>query len=248
MKLRGGNYLFPTPQTIDSTRPFESQGFSAFSRPCSFNEDQFMTNADFLQSAKSKFAVRFFFSDNNENVTFPQSVNISGFPRTTEIRYRNFSLAHTYIFSSNLLNEARVGFHRNFDAFNAQSPFSWSGIGVAAAAQNDSLPCTTILGSYNACAAPSFSAVVDSYDFLDSVSYVHGHHSMRFGGGFSRGRVYFRSYENDDQIEFLSYPDFLLGLDGVTNGSGFSNVFLSVAFTGLFAHSLQAWDGNLRPG
>ena len=102
-----------------------------------------------------------------------------------------------------------------------------------------------MLGSYNICAAPSFSAVVDSYDFLDSVSYVRGRHSMRFGGGISRGRVYFRSYQNNDQILFLSYPDFLLGLDGVTNGSGFSNVFLSVRFNGLFPHLLQVWDGNL---
>ena len=245
MKLPDGSYLFPTPQTIDPTRPFESQGFSAFSRACSFNEDQFMTNADFLQSTKSKFAVRFFFANSAQNTTFRQSVNIPGFPRTTEIRFRNFSFAHTYIFNSNLLNEARVGFHRNFDGFSAQAPFSWSGIGVAAAAQNDNLPCITMLGSYNICAAPSFSAVVDSYDFLDSVSYVRGRHSMRFGGGISRGRVYFRSYQNNDQILFLSYPDFLLGLDGVTNGSGFSNVFLSVRFNGLFPHLLQVWDGNL---
>src|SRR5262249_17264137 len=54
MKLPNGAYVIPTPQTVDPSKPFESQGFSAFSIACPYTEDQFMTNGDWEVSAKSK--------------------------------------------------------------------------------------------------------------------------------------------------------------------------------------------------
>ncbi len=39
-KLPDGSYLIPTPQTVDSSKPFTSSGFSAFTQPCNFAEDQ----------------------------------------------------------------------------------------------------------------------------------------------------------------------------------------------------------------
>src|SRR6478609_9036035 len=245
MKLPDGSLLIPTPQTIDFSKPFDSQGLSVVSRPCDFNENQFMTNADFRQSEKSTFSVRYFFSDSNSHISFPQHVNIPGFPRVALARYQNLSIAHTYIFNSNFLNEFRIGFHRVHDDFSAESPFSWSSLGVAAAAQNNNFPCITILGSYNACSAFPFAGATTSYDLVDSVSYVRGRHYLSFGGGLSRFQENFRNFRNDDQIEFLSYPDFLLGQDGASNGSGVSNVFFSLAVTGLFDRSYRAWGGHL---
>jgi hypothetical protein len=245
MKLPDGSFLIPTPQSIDRSKPFESQGFSAFSRPCDFNENQFMTNADFLQSERSRFSGRYFFSDSNSHISFPQHVNIPGFSRVALARYQNVSIAHTYIFSPYLLNEFRAGFHRVHDDFSAQSPFSWSSLGVTAAQQNDQYPCILILGSNSACSAFPFAGADNTYDLVNSVSYVHGHHYLRFGAGLSRFQENFRNFRNDDQIEFLSYPDFLLGQDGGTNGSGVSNVFFSLAVTGLFDRSYRSWGGHL---
>ncbi len=59
-KLPDGAHLIPTPQTVDPTLPFASQGFSALSEPCQFNENQFLTNVDYLVSEKSKISGRFF--------------------------------------------------------------------------------------------------------------------------------------------------------------------------------------------
>ena len=53
-KLPNGNYLMPTPQTINPSLPFDSQGSLVFSEACPFTEDQFMTNADYEMSSKSK--------------------------------------------------------------------------------------------------------------------------------------------------------------------------------------------------
>src|SRR5262249_41349874 len=64
LKLPDGSFLIPTPQTVDRSKPFSSQGFSVFSEPCHFDEDQFLTNFDYIPSANSKLAGRFFFADN----------------------------------------------------------------------------------------------------------------------------------------------------------------------------------------
>src|SRR6516225_3895111 len=60
-KLPDGSFLVPTPQIIDPSKPFASQGFSAFSEPCHFNENQVLFNMDYTGLPKTHLATRFFF-------------------------------------------------------------------------------------------------------------------------------------------------------------------------------------------
>ena len=53
-KLPDGAFLIPTPQTVDPTKPFVQQGFSVFTEPCHFNEDQLSANVDYLVSAEEQ--------------------------------------------------------------------------------------------------------------------------------------------------------------------------------------------------
>ena len=53
-KLADGSFLIPTPQTVDPTKPLSQQGFSVFTEPCHFSEDQFVTNVDYLASPNSR--------------------------------------------------------------------------------------------------------------------------------------------------------------------------------------------------
>src|SRR5205823_11767345 len=73
LKLPNGEYAIPTPQTISPASAFALRGFSAFSVPAKFREDQFLGNLDFLHTAKSKFAGRFFLGDGNQNLSLPAS-------------------------------------------------------------------------------------------------------------------------------------------------------------------------------
>src|SRR4029077_6932377 len=96
LKLPNGSFLIPTPQTLDSSAPFADEGFSVFTQPCRFDEDQFSTNLDYLISPKSKIAARFFFANDAETVTFPgnginPSGNIPGFVSPDNSNYRVFS-------------------------------------------------------------------------------------------------------------------------------------------------------------
>src|SRR5215510_9061890 len=89
LKLPNGQFAIPTPQTINPAQPFPLQGFSSFSVPATFDEDQFLVNLDYLHTDKSKFAGRFFLANSNQNLSFPPSqlaTSAPGFPQLTDAR------------------------------------------------------------------------------------------------------------------------------------------------------------------
>ena len=70
-KLPDGSFLIPAPQTVDPSKPFTSSGFSAFTKPCDFREDQGLGNLNYLISEKSQLTARFFVAESDQLVTFP---------------------------------------------------------------------------------------------------------------------------------------------------------------------------------
>jgi hypothetical protein len=112
LKLPNGSYAIPTPQVVNPSLAFALRGFSAFSVPAKFREDQLLTNLDFVQNAKSRFAGRFFLSDGNQNLSLPASqvgTSAPGFPQLIDSRMRNLTVSHTYTLSAGLLNQADFG-------------------------------------------------------------------------------------------------------------------------------------------
>ena len=71
-KLPDGSFLIPTPQTVDPSKPFASSGFSAFTQPCNFEEDQGLGNLDYVISQKSQLAARFFIAEQRSVGYFPR--------------------------------------------------------------------------------------------------------------------------------------------------------------------------------
>src|SRR5207344_416966 len=70
-KLPDGSFLIPTPQTVDRSKPFALSGFSSFTQPCNFREDQGLGNLDYIVSPKSQLAARFFIANTAQLITFP---------------------------------------------------------------------------------------------------------------------------------------------------------------------------------
>jgi Carboxypeptidase regulatory-like domain len=154
LKLSDGTFLIPTPQTVDPAKPLALQGFSTFTDPCHFNEDQYSTNFDYLARKNSQISARFFLANDDETVTFPgnglnPSGNIRGFPSPSNTAFIVFSLAHNYTFRNALLNQARIGYIRTRTSTEAGAPFKWSDVGVAEGemSNNNELPSLHILGS-----------------------------------------------------------------------------------------------------
>ncbi len=70
LQLANGDYLIPTPQSVDPGLPLTAQGRSAFSSPCTFDEDQFVTNLQLHLSDKSSIVARYFQANSDQVGTF----------------------------------------------------------------------------------------------------------------------------------------------------------------------------------
>ena len=261
LQLKGpnGQYVIPTPQSIDPTKPFESQGFSAFSVACPFTEDQFMTNLDWQKSPNSKFEGRFFFANSDTTFTMPQA-NLGGgtgpgFPVALTNDFRNFTLTHTYIFSPALVNRAEVGFHRTLGLFAQSKVFSFSEIGATVPSFDDKIPAIGLdFGSPNGLSLGGNGQTVhlaqNVYTFQDSVSWNRGRHNVRFGAGVTREQLNEVGFHYIAGALYLSWADFLLGLDANHNGTApfgpfaTSNVIASLDLPGFFDRAWRVWETN----
>ena len=268
LQLKGpnGQFVIPTPQTVDSSKAFDSQGFSAFSTPCPYTEDQFMTNSDWQMSEKSKLAGRFFFANSDTVYSIPQA-NFGGgtapdFPVGLKNNFRNFTLTHSYVFSPSLVNQATLGYHRTFAFFNQSKLFSYSQVGATVPAFDDTIPEIAIdfpsnTGLTLGGNGQTIQIAQNNYNFQDSLSWTHGRHSFRFGGGVAREQLNNIGFHYVGGEIYLSWPDFLLGLNGTDNGTGpfltavtgqpnpgISNLFVSLDLPGVFDRAYRVWEAN----
>lgn len=252
LKFPDGSFLIPTPQTVDSEKPIPSQGFSVFTQPCSFAEDQGLGNVDYVVSQSQRLAARFFGADSRQTVTFPGGTfgtpgNIRGFKSPIDSKFVVVSLAHTYIINSSLLNKAKIGYVRTSTMTSATAPFKWADVGVSEGPMNEAneLPSLTILGSIGMSSVFPRTYTQNSFVFSDDLSWLKGAHALKFGESLTRLQDDLNFAGTGSYLQFLSWPDFLLGLDGGANGTGtFSNVFGSSDLFGLLNREFRAWEGS----
>ena len=251
-KLTNGSYLIPTPQTLESANTFASQGFSTISEPCSYDADQFLINGDYIQSSKSSFTLRSLWTNSSQTVSFPgnglnPAGNLSGFPSDVSNNFRVVSLSHTYTFSSNSLNQAHFGFVRTVGNTTANAPFSWSDLGVAAGElnQENELVNLNVLGSISFATGFPRQFAQNNYVVADDFTHVSGRHTFQAGGSLTRIQDNISIVGLGSLVQFLSWPDFLLGLNATQNGTQlFSNVNESVDSYGLLDREYRAWEGS----
>jgi outer membrane receptor protein involved in Fe transport len=239
----GGGFLIPAPQNPD--------GSSAISTACPFSENQFVTNIDFVQSQKSRWSGRFFWANNGQSNNFTNNAgtgdgNVPGFPTITDNQYRFFSLSNSYVFTPNLVNQVVVGFGRSVIANGAKqptvsvaggspAPFTLGALGINAPPNDNIAPSIAVLGNFATGGnGQGFSAVQNNYSFEDSLSFIHGRHSFRFGGGLSRQQINFEHFTFPGLLVFANMPDFLTG-----------NPFFTADVQGLVDRAWRATNGDL---
>lgn len=147
--------------------------------------------------------------------------NIPGFPSPSNSGFRVFSLAHVYSFRSNWLNELRIGYVRTRTCTEARTPFKWSDVGVSEGemSQSNDLPSLDILGSVTMASGFPRTFTQNSFVFGDALSFVHGPHAVRFGGSVTRLQNNVDLSGLGSFVLFLSWPDFLLGLNGARDSA-----------------------------
>jgi hypothetical protein len=240
LKGSNGQYVVPTPQTVDTSQPFFTQGSSTFSQACPFTEDQFLISVDYFPSVKNSINGRFFYSDDSQAALLPTNANISGFglpgfPQSNDNKFRVFSLSHIYSVSSKVVNQFMVGYHRLVGSVDQSEPFTYSDIGVTAPDFVNTFPEIGVVGSFQTGGnGQGIHIAQNKYNIADSVLWSGGRHSLHFGGGVERAEINQTDFHFFGGIEFPDYTQFLLGIGSFT-----------IDVPGLFNRYWRTWDWNL---
>jgi hypothetical protein len=260
-----GGYLFPLPTSVPSTTPCGTLVPFVVSKAGKFTDDQFTANWDReFRSGKDRVSERFFWSDSETDEPFggdsftlqtggvAQANNLN-FPLKLPLRDRFGSLAETHIFRPALVNEFRFGVSVINDKLVSVQPLTTSGQPITDTMLGITRPTDNVthdtyrfqltsfaIGPYPTNPQPTLS---DILSFIDTLSYVRGGHSLRFGGEFTRADVRRNTPVADNGFVFFfpspghsDFQNFLLGSTGLANAwSGLTNHDYRMASWSLFA-------------
>jgi hypothetical protein len=107
---------------------------------------------------------------------------------------------------------------------------------------NNELPSLAILGSISIASGFPRIFAQNSYVLSDDMSFVHRGHSIRVGGSLTRFQDNVNLQGLGSFLQFLGWPDFLLGLSAAGNDTAFSNVFASFDVFGITNRKFRVWE------
>jgi outer membrane receptor protein involved in Fe transport len=223
-RLSSGEFAIPSATTASGLSP--QSGISTF------HENQFNGNFDWTINGKHTFSAKNFFASNpthQANYNFAGLGNgptqLPGTGGDLDIIQALSSLTDTYVFSPNIVNQARFGFSRLRVTSVPEEPFTAQQFGIANPLGNlfPGLPTLTVTGLFTFGSSPlaDQSSRINSFGFQDTLSIVAGRHRLKLGGEYRRSQVnfYFNAFSRG-QLIFPTFANFLLGQSVSIIGSG----------------------------
>ncbi len=225
--LPNGQYLIPAPQVVENASNVDTGGFSSFSLPSTFSENQALGNLDWTPTSKQKFSGRYFWARDDTFSAF-STADLPGAPTTNVNENVNLALKYSYIFSPNMIDQASVGYHRIFGQVNSEYPITNQQLGMVPSCSSQPFsPIISVSGTFTLGGTFNDGQWADtrSYQAGDQFTWVHGAHTLKMGFDVETSRLPFADPETTrGTIGFSTFPDFLLGLSAAQNGSAFSNL------------------------
>jgi hypothetical protein len=250
-KLANGQYAVPSPQVkLPGTDPTQIPlGQSTFAPAATYREDQATVNLDQVLTAKNTLAARFFYSIAPTVQPFsPNAANVPGWG-TQQLQDNMMTvLSDTHVASANLVNVARFGYMRFDGLSSVQNPIAASDVGIGTPTGLAGVaPGVSIGGLFTTgdAGTPSQWQNTNSFIAQDTLSWMHGRHSLRMGLEAKRHRVDVNAPFSTDGLLFIAtFDDFLLGQSAAQNGSpsGISNVLGSNGSSGIFRRDERSTD------
>ena len=228
-KLKSGGYAIPTPQQVLNAGTKAAVGFSAFSIPATFSENQELANLDYVISPKHTLSLKAqyaiaptVFQFRGQQPPGAGAYSLSG----TQLETAKL----TSLLTNHLVNEARFSLFYLRASLNTLDEIHPSAIGLHPISPTfDVMPLITISGltSFGGASTDGSRAPQQTYEYSDQVSWSHGRHTIRFGADVQRV-----DYNIDvtgigrGTLTFNTFSDFLLGMSASQNGSptGLSNL------------------------
>jgi carboxypeptidase family protein len=112
--------------------------------------------------------------------------NIVGYGDTRQGHRQIFTFNDTKVFSSSLVNEARFGYNRLHLPFNPQTTLTSTEFGISNGVTN--FPQITVSGAFSFGGISGEPSLRGDYTAVlsDTLNWIHGKHSVKFGGEFRR--------------------------------------------------------------
>jgi hypothetical protein len=180
--------FFPQPNVGEN-------GFIA-TQTLSANNDQFGVRLDHYLSPADTLNFRYMYSGGpTTDPLSPVGANVPGFPVGEYNRAQNFVAQETHIFSPTTVGVARFSYLRNTflldEHLNHESPsdldFQYAPTLASAAG-----PPFIQVGGYASVGDPITgprNTYQNTFDLSGSLSWIHGRHELKFGGGYRRDQI-----------------------------------------------------------
>src|SRR5216684_7204071 len=188
----------PTATNVLPFFPLPSGGENGFiaTQTLRENNNQFGVRVDHYLSRADTLNFRYMYSSGpTTDPLSPVGANVPGFPVGEYDRAQNFVAQETHIFSPTTIGVARFSFLRNVflldERLNHQSPSSL-GFQYAPTLPSASGPPFIQVGGYASVGDPITgprNTYQNTFDLSGSLSWIHGRHELKFGGGFRRDQI-----------------------------------------------------------
>jgi hypothetical protein len=194
-------------------------GKTFYSIPLAQDFKEFLTRGDHTFSEKDRLALRYFYDQFN-NTGFLDKTNYLANSNYSAIHSQNALLGETHLFGPTALNEFRISFSRE-TSNRGPAPGSTSladlGVSLYQPAVK-TLEGINVSGFFNPTQTDPADFIRNQYNLSDDFNWVHGKHSLSFGGSVIRGQVLLRnqfrtsgSYSFTADVTNDALASFLLG-------------------------------------
>jgi len=188
----------PVAQNLLPFFPLPNNGTNGFiaTQTLSENNDQFGVRMDHYLSHADTLNFRYMYSSGpTTDPLSPVGANVPGFPVGEYDRAQNFVAQETHIFSPRIIGVARFSYLRNAflldEHLNHESP-SDLGFQYAPTLPSAAGPPFIQVGGYASVGDPITgprNTYQNTFDLSGSLSWVHGRHELKFGGGYRREQI-----------------------------------------------------------
>ena len=244
-KLPNGQYLIATPQQVNPSRPFDSQGQSSINDPCTFGENQYLVNADYLQSQRSKISARYFSALSDATDTLPNQT--AGFAVHQTERFDVGSFTHTYTLSAQAVNQFEVGLFRTAAGYVTDQAFAYSDLGINAS-QSDNITPELVIGPLTLGNTSNLNFLNEVAEVKDTFFHTRGKHQLTFGGGYNGGKNEIQRFNLESVVLTLTWADFLLGQSATQLGTAALGVPIGNLYGAIDLYGNTARDYRYREG
>ncbi len=188
----------PVALNILDFYPLPNNGLNTFvtTESLSVNNDQFGVRFDQYLSPNDNLSLRYMYSGGPTTDPLSTSgANVPGFPVGEEDRAQNFVMQETHVFSPAVVGVARFSYLRNkflFDQHLNHQPPSSLGFEYTPTLAEAAGPPFIQVGGYASVGDPITgprNTFQNTFDVSGSLSWIRGHHELKFGGGFRRDQI-----------------------------------------------------------